>query len=177
MSDYGSGGTRPEDDYHRARQEADRANNDYEGNQAWKKAQDEMYRAQQEMEWQRRDAQSRNASGDDWSYKPQSTDGSITTSGPQTVLGAFSPRGHRVSFAVADGLAQGVAGALRVHPGLFMYFFRAIAWAICLPIPLAQRALDRFGIRSRFLRFPLLLAIWMVYLLILSAIILRSNGA
>jgi hypothetical protein len=177
-SDYSK---RAQDDYERARQEADSAGKSYDGNQAWKQAQDDMFHAQQKVEWERRDwerqeweARNRTArelDGHQGSSAPPGLGSAIDRAGP-SVPGSTVPSGGKVSFAIADSLATSVAGMTRTHPGLFRFIFRGIARLMCWPIPYIQRALDRAGIRNSFVRFIAILFGWMGYLLLLDLCIL-----
>jgi hypothetical protein len=170
MSDYGPGGTRPDDDYHRARQDSDRAGRD---DNAWKQAQDDMFRAQREMEWQRRDAAARVDGDKAWS--PASAAGTNGVSGSSRPMRGSARPTNRVSFAIADSLADSVARMTHTHPGLFSLVFRGIAWVMCWPIPIMQRFLDRRGIRNGLLRFVILLVVWMAWMLALESFIMFTN--
>jgi len=163
-----------EDDYYRARRESDSAGNDYAGNQQWKQAQDDMHRAQQEMEWQRRDAERDRAARDRDSQDAAPIPGTPSGRGGGYNSAPSAPRGRSVSIAIADSIADSIAGTARIHPGLPRLFCRLFARALCWPIPLTQRGLTRIGVRNGFLRFVIILVVWMAYLVIVDVVLLRT---
>lgn len=177
MSGMGDGSARDDADYHSARNAALDADHSVEGNQAWKTAQDEMARLEREAEWRRRDEQrdAASAAGQASGWAGHEDSGGSRGSGAAWGSGTGSPPGTRVSFAIADSLANSVAGMTRTHPGVFQWFFRLCARFMTLPIPYLQRELSRRGVTNPMVRVPVLFAGWIAYLAVIDLILIVSS--